>query len=99
MGKLTKRTVDAADPGESQYTIWDSELPGFGLRVTPAGVKSFILDYRTSGGRRRRLTVERFGVFTCDEARDRAIVLLGQIAQGFDPLDAARLLKEAPTVK
>ena len=35
--KLTKRAVDAAKPGQ---TLWDGELPGFGLRVSPKGVKA-----------------------------------------------------------
>ena len=99
MGKLTKRTIDSTEAREKQFTIWDSELPGFGLRVTPAGVKSFILDYRTSGGIRRRLTVGRYGTLTCDQARDRAHVLLGQIVEGCDPLDKARQVREAPTIK
>lgn len=28
MNKLTKRTVDAAEVGASDYIIWDGELPG-----------------------------------------------------------------------
>lgn len=99
MPKLTKRVVDVAGPRENQYTIWDSETRGFGLRVTPAGVKSFIVDYRTTSGQRRRLTLDRFGTLTCDQARDRARVVLGQVAQGLDPLDVLRRTKEAPTMK
>jgi hypothetical protein len=35
--RLTKRIVEAAAPTLERYTIWDTELKGFGLRVEPAG--------------------------------------------------------------
>lgn len=31
--KISRRTVDAAEPGSAEYVLWDSEVPGFGLRV------------------------------------------------------------------
>ena len=37
MPRLTKRTVDAAEPGEKRYTIFDDDVAGFGLRVFPTG--------------------------------------------------------------
>jgi hypothetical protein len=49
--KLTKRTVDAAKPKVGRYEVWDAELKGFGLRVEPTGVKTFIIRYRPGGGR------------------------------------------------
>ena len=50
---LTSRSVAQARPGESRYIIWDEKLTGFGLRVSPSGTRSFIVQYRTpeSGGR------------------------------------------------
>ena len=68
--KLTKRTIDeiVTDPARDLY-VWDDELGGFGLRIKPSGVRSFILQYRNSRGASRRLTLGRFGVLTPDEAR------------------------------
>ncbi|HYD32103.1 MAG TPA: tyrosine-type recombinase/integrase [Azospirillaceae bacterium] len=102
MPKLTKRIVDAAtpDPSGRQSILWDAEVKGFGLRVTPAGVKSYILNYRTADGRERRITIGKHGSpWTCDEARGRAVELLREIAAGNDPLDDKAAAKAAMTVK
>ena len=44
--RLGKRTVDAAKPAAEVYRLWDSDLKGFGLKVTPRGVKTYFLWYR-----------------------------------------------------
>ena len=51
MPKLTKRVVDAAEPREKDYVIWDDDLPGFGLRVFVSGKRSYLIQYRSAGGR------------------------------------------------
>src|SRR3954470_1150607 len=88
VAKLTKRTVDACNPMAARYTVWDAELKGFGLRVAPTGVKSYIARYRVGGGRTgtlRQVTLGRHGVITPDEARAVARKTLGAVAQGGDP--------------
>ncbi|HZU65191.1 MAG TPA: hypothetical protein VFF98_16000 [Novosphingobium sp.] len=37
MASITKRTVDAAQPGTRDSFLWDDEIAGFGLKITPAG--------------------------------------------------------------
>ena len=46
-------------PEENSRIEWDAEIPGFGVRITAAGVTSFILDYRIFG-RQRRYTIGRY---------------------------------------
>ena len=64
--KITKRQVDATRPKARDAFLWDSELKGFGLKITPAGRKVYVLQYRM-GGRGtpcRRLTIGDHGTFT-----------------------------------
>lgn len=91
---LTKRSVDAAEKRAVRYCIWDSALPGFGLRVETSGAKTFIVRYRAEGGGRtaaqRFVTVGRYGPLTPDAARRQAKILLGGVATGEDPADDRR---------
>ena len=84
---LTKRSVDQTKPSEGDIFIWDSELKGFGLKVTPAGKKVFIYQYRT-GGRgtpTKRATLGKYGDITPDQARVHARRYAGVVAEGRDP--------------
>ncbi len=55
--RLTKRTVDAAKTEARGYFLWDIDIKGFGLKVTPAGRKSYLLKYRTKAGIARKPTI------------------------------------------
>ena len=88
-GKITKKSVDAliADVQASGAAtfLWDSELAGFGAKVT-AGACSYVIQYRL-GGRdspTRRLTLGKHGVLTPEEARRAAKEKLGEVAKGSD---------------
>ena len=96
--KLTKRTVDAAKPAGERFIVWDTSLPGFGLRVEPSGAKVFVARYRAGGGRtgtRRQATIGRYGTVTADEARGKAHMLLGKAAGGGDPVGDAKAARQA----
>ena len=86
--RIAKRVVDAASPSEALYRLWDSELKGFGLRVTPTGAKSYFVYYRAGGGRsgaQKEFTIGRHGVLTPDQARKEAERLLSAARLGGDP--------------
>src|SRR5207245_1310959 len=85
--KLTKRTVDAIKPDRIDRVFWDDDLRGFGLRVKPGGLKSFLIQFRNRQGRSRRLTVGQYGRMTPDEARREARRLLSEVERGLDPVE------------
>jgi Arm DNA-binding domain len=86
MGKILKRTVDALRPERDRDVFaWDSELRGFGVRVKPSGVKTFLIQYRNAEGRTRRLVLGQYGALTPEAARDLARRNLTAVAEGEDP--------------
>ena len=98
--KLTKRIIDAAEPQSRRFVLWDSQLAGFGIRVTPAGVKTFILRYRPRGTSvKRYMTLGRWGPLTVDQARERTKEILGAVAAGKDPATDAASLRRAATLE
>jgi integrase len=100
MPKMTKRLIDAAqaDAAKGEAFLWDSEVKGFGLRVKPSGVKSFVLKYRV-GGQTKRYTIGKVGSpYTVDEARNVAVDLLRELRKGSDPAAAKAQARDGLTV-
>ena len=95
---LTERIIRDAKPEAVQRVLWDGQIKGLGVRVTVAGAKSYVIDYRT-GGRQRRATIGRCCAMSLREARERAARELAGIREGeADPLERRREGREAPTV-
>lgn len=85
--KLTKQTVDRLKPRDDRdYTVWCTELTGFGVRVWPTGKKVFIAQYRIGGrgSATRKVTVGSYGKLTTDEARTEAKRVLANAELGHD---------------
>jgi integrase len=93
--RLTKRTMDAlaCDPGRKDRIFFDDDLPGFGLRVTDKGARTWLIQYR-SAGTIRRMKLGSAGVLDPDKARDKAKELLGRVAGGSDPYADAKAWAE-----
>jgi hypothetical protein len=100
MPKLTKRLIDDLKPipGKPDTYAWDNELKGFGVRLMPTGLASYVLKYRNAEGRQRKLALARVGTLTPDEARALARERLGDVAKGADPSAERRAIRKAITV-
>lgn len=97
--KLTKTLVERAETRDKQYTLWCSDLKGFGVYVHPTGRRTYFVDYRTGDGARRRMTIGRHGTLTTEQARKLALETLGGVVlQKADPLLDRRTRRAALTV-
>jgi integrase len=97
---LTDAIIKRLPPAEKINKVYyDDAVPGFGVRVTATGVKSFILNYRVRGsGRERRFTIGQHPNWTTGAAREEARRLRKLIDQGHDPLGDLETQRTAPTV-
>ena len=95
---LTEHRIREAKPRQKTYIIWDNKVKGLGARITPAGVKAYILNYRVAG-RERRATLARVSELSLKAARERAGQELSSIrAGGPGLLEKRRKMPETPTV-
>ena len=80
--------MDRLAPEPRDAYLWDRELAGFGVKITPAGKRVYLVQYRIGGrnGRTRRVTIGQHGdLWTPEKARRVAKKLLGEVAAGRDP--------------
>lgn len=98
--RLTKKSIiNLAPAARCDVLFWDTELTGFGVRVSPHGRKSYVIQYRVAGDRRaQRYTLGPCDVLTLDEARSDAKRHLLAVARGTDPAATRNAHKTAPTV-
>lgn len=101
--RVVRRDVEKKDgtvlPDQPVTSIlYDTEIPGFGLRITAAGAKSFILNYRVrNSGIERRYTIGAFPAWSAAAARDKAKELRRDVDGGGDPLGALVEQRQAET--
>lgn len=104
--RLTKGRVQRLSYSGKQYKagvwqrcfLWDAEVPGFGVRVTPQGEKAFVFSYRM-GTRCRLYTIGDVDAWNVDAARKRARELTRQVDEGQDPLEERERARKQITVK
>jgi integrase len=95
---LTEQAIRRAklpsDPTKSGF-VWDSRVPGFGVRLFASGRRVFVFQYRTREGKQRRLTGPLFDTVGLDEARTWGAAQRSAVWRGSDPGAGERRKKEA----
>lgn len=83
--RITKRIVDGLSADGTDRFLWDSDVIGFGLRISPVGKLVYVLQYRIEGRQRRFKIGPHGSPWTPETARAEAQSLLGKIVDGIDP--------------
>ena len=82
--KLTDSRVQRLVPRDKRFELFETLTPGFCVRVSPGGVKTFAFVYRFEG-RPRRLTIGKFPILAVPTARGIARKASAAVADGKDP--------------
>jgi hypothetical protein len=84
--KLTKSVIDDLAASGKDVVYWDAACPGFGVKVTPAGRKVFVVLFRTggAGSRLRKYTIGPYGRVTLHQARVSAQKVFAARLEGRD---------------
>jgi integrase len=100
LSRITDKIVRTLErPARSNRITYDSEVAGFGVRVTAGGAVAFVLNYRRKAdGLERRYTIGAFPDWSVTAAREQAKTLKRHIDSGGDPVGEIRATREAPTV-
>jgi hypothetical protein len=96
--RLTQAFVDAQVATGCDRILFDSQVPGFGLRITPIGTKLFIVQARV-GGRKRRITVGASPAMPLAKARGEALQALAAMRNGVDPVQERKARLRATAAK
>jgi integrase len=97
--KLTDTVINTKPPKFGRLEFWDTHLPGFGLRITDKGARSYFVMYRVDrpeGRQLRRLKIGDAEVIKLAEAREDAREKLRQVARGVDPAEQRPAPSAAP---
>src|ERR1700691_5796507 len=96
--KISEQVVrNLTPPEQGNRILYDTQIPGFGVRITTAGAVSFILTYHVHG-RERRFTIGRHPEWSGIAARNRALELRRRVNEGVDPLEEREQDRKQPTM-
>ena len=94
--RLTDRKLQSLKPKRQRYDLMDTDVPGFGVRVSEKGQRTFILVARYPGSSNpTRRALGEYPAISLEKARRRARDWRDLIEKGIDPkAHEARLKRE-----
>lgn len=95
VGLIGNDLIKKIEPSSKEFVVRDSRLQGFMLRVYPSGIMSYAVQYK----RGKRIHLGKVGVLTPMQAREKAIKILADYAQGLDPKSEPLESKDVPTLR
>lgn len=98
-GEIAFNSSGVATADREPYELRDTVIPGFLLKVTPTGRKTFMVAYVAANGQRRKPAIGRFGEITVEQARTIAQNWLADVRKGKDPSAERAAARRASTVK
>lgn len=100
--RFTDRSIAALKAKADRYEVWEPNRTGLGVRVSPAGRRTFIYMYRFQG-RPRRMTLGTYPAMGLGTARVKHAQAKAALEKGADPgaahVEQRRAARQAETVK
>jgi integrase len=93
---LTAAFVEKVKAKDKRIDYFDTSLPGFSLRVSEKGIKTWCVSYRF-GGKWTRYTFASFPVIKLAEARQTAADALHDVAHGINPATKKKVERNSET--
>lgn len=84
--KITQKLINSLKPEEKHYRVFDTDQPGFFIRVQPTGHMA----YMVSWARNRERSLGRVGTLTLAQARTEAARYLADAHEHGEPLAVTR---------
>jgi integrase len=84
--------------GKAEAFSWDDQLPGLGLRAYASGKRVWLLQYRDTNGRTRRIRLGDVNALDPEKAREAARSHLVQKAIGNDPAAKRKAERQAARI-
>ena len=89
--ELSEAAIPNLKPRDSEYTVWDNDVPRFGVRVRPSGHMSYIVNYRIRYQKKlHKHTIGGVAEFSLEQARSVARDIRRQARMGVDPVRLVR---------
>lgn len=96
--KFNKKALQSLPNAETRDYYYDLNEKALVLQVTSAGAKTYYL-YRRIDGKPERVKIANFDDISIEKAREKAAALKGKIAEGRNPQNEKRAIRQEITFK